>query len=116
MTDFEQHDLLGLINGIKTVGTIITQADSDLQDCEGMKDDIQSIEDFAQIFKNGPLLFETVYMNTLRYHKAIGDDILEMLGDATRGDYAALGSDVADVLVIALKPLDTVENQNLNLY
>ena len=77
--DFEQHDLAGLVGGIKMVGEIIEQADADLQDCEGMKDDIKTIEAFAQIFKNGPLLFETVYMNTLRHYKAIGADLVHMV-------------------------------------
>ena len=77
--DLEQRNLPGIVGGIIMLGDIISQADQDLKDCEGIKDDIATIEDWAQIFKNHVLLVETIYMNTLRNYKAIGADLLNMV-------------------------------------
>ena len=52
VADFETHDLLGLINGIKVVGKMIHEVNGDLQDCKDMKSDIARIENWALIFEN----------------------------------------------------------------
>ena len=72
-----------------------------------MQDDIQKIEQWATIFDNRILLEETIYLNVLRNYKALGSDILKIIKDVHFNDYNTLGFNIADVLAITLKPLDT---------
>ena len=98
------------------MGNIIHQADADLKDCEGIKDDIDKIEHWATIFDNRILLEETIYLNVLRNYKALGADIFNILVDIHNGEYKRMGVDMADVLVNTLKPLDATREDPLNLY
>ena len=50
MTDFDEGTIESIIEGIFEIGKVIVQLPTDLKNCTAMGDDLEKLEDWAEIF------------------------------------------------------------------
>ena len=79
-----------------------------LKTCEQMGDDIAAIESWAAIFKNPTELVSTVTKHYLFHKAAITSDIAALEGDWTNALYWKAGVDLADLLTLAVGPIESM--------
>merc|ERR1712167_424180 len=68
ISDFEKGDVGDIIAGIQIMMGVVQEFPQDLQDCQGMSDDIARIEKWASIFTDPKQLVETLITNTIKNH------------------------------------------------
>jgi hypothetical protein len=93
-------------SAIADLGDIIWQLPVAFAGCNDMSDDIQAIEDWAQIFKQPVSLAEEVAKNWIFHGVAIEANIDKTKADWTAGSYESSGEDAAAVLVGLLGPIN----------
>merc|ERR1712167_174953 len=82
IADFEKGDVGDIIAGIQIMVGVVQEFPQDLQDCEGMSDDIARIEKWASIFTNPQQLVETLIKNTIMNHSAVLAHVSKIQSDA----------------------------------
>ena len=85
-----------------------------LKDCEGMGDDLKAIENWAKIFASPKTLVETVSKHMIRHHEEIMTDVHTVESDWNQKQYYASGKAAADLLTVAVGPIEAPAN-NLDL-
>lgn len=88
-------------------GLVALQVPAALKTCEAMGDDIAAIETWAKIFTDPSALVKQVSKHYL-FHKAeITSDISALEGDWTNALYWKAGVDLADLLTLAVGPIQS---------
>ena len=115
ISDFSKGDLQDIIKAVEEVGHIIQELPQDLADCQDMQQDIQRIENWAQIFKHPTQLVATLTKNLLANWSAVFADVGKTEKDWTAADYYDAGDDVADILVLSLgKPSEAPKYEDID--
>ena len=105
IADFEKKDLADIIAGAQVMYHLLQSIDTDISDCEGMKDDAARIENWAKIFQNPSQLVQTIMANAVANMSGLKADIEKIPVDVSSGDMKDLGMDVADILTKTLGPV-----------
>jgi hypothetical protein len=77
-----------------------------LNSCENIGDDLHALENWAKIFEEPEKLSKTISKNYLLHRKAIKEDIASFKSDWATQDYFKAGINVADLLTLAIGPID----------
>jgi len=85
-----------------------------LSACEGMGDDLKAIENWAKIFASPETLAETVAKHMIRHHDEIMTDVHTVESDWNQKQYYASGKAAADLLTVAVGPIEAPAN-NLDM-
>ena len=101
--------------GIKDAGTVWNEVGASLTTCEGMGDDIQAIESWATIFTKPTELASTVGKHWLFHGSQIKADFAKEQSDWAAKSYFDAGKDIADALTLAVGPIETTEEANIDL-
>ena len=101
--------------GIKDAGTVWNEVGSSMTTCKGMDDDIQAIESWAKIFTEPTKLASTVGKHWLFHGSQIKADFAKEETDWSAGNYFDAGKDIADALTLAVGPIQTAEEANIDL-
>lgn len=83
--------------------------------CQGMDEDINSIEQWATIFTQPTVLSKTVAKHWMFHGTAIKADIAKEETDWSAGDWFAAGADTAAALTLAVGPIENANEANINL-
>ena len=102
--DFKKKTIPDIIAGVEEVGVIIQELPNDLIDCVSIKDDIQKIEKWAQIFKEPPMDLAKMLTINLGAH---WDRVMSDIDKVTDTDIAAkkfykMGIDTSDIITMLL--------------
>lgn len=108
VSDLEKKDLQDILKAVGEVGQIIADIPTDFADCTSMQGDLKRIEAWGQIFKDPVKLMEVVTGNVLKNYSSILGDIGKIAPDFSSGDYKDAGTEVADVMVLAIGPIPEV--------
>jgi len=101
--------------GIKDAGTVWNEVGSAMTTCKGMGDDIAAIESWAKIFTEPTKLASTVGKHWLFHGSQIKADFAQEETDWSAGKYFDAGKDIADALTLAVGPIETSEEANIDL-
>ena len=101
--------------GIKDAGTVWNEVGSAMTTCEGMSDDITAIESWAKIFTEPTTLASTVAKHWLFHGSEIKADFSKEETDWAAGSYFNAGKDIADALTLAVGPIQSSEQANIDL-
>ena len=91
-------------------GSFSTTMMISLKECSIIGDDVKAIEDWSKIFDDKTKLIETVTEHMLIHKKKIKSDIKAAKTDWNSGDFYQAGEDVADLLTLALGPIEKEQN------
>ena len=94
-----------LIKAIETAEEFVFHMQLDLLPCMHMTDDIQAIEQWAQIFKNPTELMANVTKHYLLHQRRIKADIADFKASEAAGNYYQAGADLADILAYTVGPI-----------
>ena len=97
---------LKAISGLKHIGDIIWLLPNAFQPCTGMDDDIQAIEEWADIFHHPARLADTVAKNWLKNGKDIKKKMKKQKEDWHDEKWYKCGDKTADALVLLLGPIE----------
>jgi len=78
-----------------------------------MQDDVAAIESWASIFKDPTRLAAKVSKNFALHHKGIQSDIAALKADAAADKWWTVGEDLADLLTLAIGPIEEEEEEEL---
>ena len=113
LADFEGGNYFA---GLKDAGTAWTDINVAMATCQGMSDDVASIEAWAQIFTNPAELSKTVAKHWVFHGSQIKADISQEESDWSAGSYFDAGVDTAKALTLAVGPIkSTNEASNLTI-
>ena len=70
-----------------------------------MKEDVGNIETWVKQFEDMPSLFAKISKNYLLHKKVIKADISHEKADWAAGNYFKAGTDMADIVTLALGPM-----------
>ena len=101
--------------GIKDAGTVWNEVGGAMTTCKGMDDDISAIESWATIFTEPTKLASTVGKHWLFHGSQIKADFAKEQSDWAAKSYFDAGKDIADALTLAVGPIQTTEEANLDL-
>lgn len=76
-----------------------------LSQCSDMQDDLDAIGDWSTIFLHPIRLTKTVTKNVLENPVKLDKDIKKSETDLDTGDYYDFGEDIADILTLAVGPV-----------
>ena len=93
--------------GIVDAGKAWNEVGSAMTTCQGMDEDIASIEAWAQIFTQPTELSKTVAKHWLLHGNTIKADIADEEADWASGEYFNAGVDTANALTEAVGPIST---------
>lgn len=74
--------------------------------CEGMDEDVAAIESWASIFKSKTDLVATITKHMLLHRKEIMGDVQSVKTDWNGGEYYNAGKATADLLTVAIGPIE----------
>ena len=94
---------------IRDAGTAWNEIGSAMTTCQGMDEDVASIEEWATIFTEPTKLSKTVGKNWLLHGRTIKADIAKEEADWSSGDYFNAGVDTAMALTEAVGPIANEE-------
>lgn len=95
-------------------GLAILQIPEALKTCKNMSDDIAAIEAWAQIFTNPAELAATISKHYLFHKSQINTDIAAVESDWGTENYFQSGKDLADLMTLAIGPIETANLPPLN--
>ena len=101
--------------GIKDAGTVWNEVGGAMTTCKGMDDDIKAIESWATIFTEPTKLASTVGKHWLFHGTQIKADFAKEQSDWAAKSYFDAGKDIADALTLAVGPIETAEEANIDL-
>ena len=81
-----------------------------LKECSTIGDDVKAIEEWSKIFDDKTKLIETVTEHMLIHKKKIKSDIKAAKTDWNSGNFYQAGEDAADLLTLALGPIEKEQN------
>ena len=102
------------IKAVMAAKKLVGEFPTALTACEGMGDDLKAIESWATIFASPKTLVETVSKHMIRHHTEIMDDVHMVESDWAQQQYFASGKAAADLLTVAVGPIEAPAN-NLEL-
>ena len=94
-----------IFEALEAIELFIFHFQLDLQPCMHMSEDIQAIKDWAMIFTDVTKLIETVTEHYLLHGRKIKADIDDFKTSEAAGNYFQAGSDIADIVVQLLGPV-----------
>ena len=104
-TDYE-------IQGILEIALAALEIPIALHTCKSMQDDLNAIGSWASIFEDVTKLSATVTKHFLLHKKLIMADISTFKSDWADADYFMAGVDAADLLTIAVGPIESTPAVN----
>lgn len=105
VADFQKKDIADMIAGVKVLGHLVSTVQSDIKDCQGMKDDEARIEKWSAIFNDKGQLVQTIMANAMANISGLKADIGMISTDINKSDFKDLGMDMADILTKTLGPV-----------
>lgn len=87
--------------GITTLGQVISQLPTDLNNCANIQDDVQTLENWATIFSDPKELAERVATNLFEHYSEIMGDINTAMADWNNSDYYNFGDALGTALIDA---------------
>ena len=91
---------------IADIGEFVASLPQDVADCKAASVDLKAIESWASIFTNRTQLIATISKHYLLHKKAIKADIGTFKSDWVAGEYFQAGDILADLLTIAVGPIE----------
>ena len=100
--DLKSKNIYGVFEGLKLAGLLMSQLPAELQDCEGMREDMLLFGKWAKIFTNPELLYQRLMHNMPAHFSEIWADIQDANKYLRRRDYWQYGESVGEALVLAV--------------
>ena len=88
-------------------GLVALQVPQSIKTCKGAETDIAALESWATIFTNPTELLSTVTKHFLLHKKEIKSDVAALEADWSNHLYFKSGTDLADLLTLAVGPVST---------
>lgn len=102
------------IKAVMAAKKLVGEFPTALHACENMGDDLTALESWAKIFTSPSTLVETVSKHMIRHHTEIMSDVHLVETDWSAQEYYASGKAAADLLTVAVGPIEAPAN-NLEL-
>ena len=99
----ENHDFEGAITYFYEIAGAL---EITVSDCIDIGDDIQAIKEWSKIFDDKTKLIENITTHMLIHRKQVEDDIHAAKADWSAANYYKAGEDAADLVTIALGPIE----------
>jgi len=112
IADFKKGGMDSDLQGILEFGLAVLQIPQALGTCKGMTDDLSAIKEWASIFKNPTKLAATVSKHYLFHKSEIKSDISALESDWTTGKAFQSGTDLADLMILAIGPIKSSPAEN----
>ena len=112
VADYEVHDLLGLVDGVKLLWATGHQISGDIADCKAVEQDVQRIQEWAHIFDSPKEFAQIVVSNGLANIGALKADVTNVLSDDHSKNYKDAGLQVADIMTKTMGKVPSAENPN----
>jgi hypothetical protein len=103
LADFEAGHM---IRAAKMAKKVVSEFPVTLSACEGMGDDLGALEKWAGIFLQPKHLVEDIAKSMVFHKKAIDADVSTIKTDWSAGQYYASGQAAADLLYVAVGPVE----------
>ena len=97
--EIAQGDITHIAEGIADLGQFLVALPNDLDDCEGMKDDVTRIETWANQFKTPSKVIPKIAKNVMLHFGKITTDANNLETDIGTDDMLDAGMQVADLMV-----------------
>ena len=94
------------LDAVFQFGLMAMQVPSALKTCESMGDDLAAIKQWADIFRDPKELVQVVTKHYLFHKGQIKTDVAALEADWTQGLYFRAGVDLADLMTVAIGPIE----------
>ena len=116
ISDISKGDFQDVLKAVEEIGQILKDLPVDLQDCQNIQEDVQKIENWAQIFEHPTQLVTVLTKNLLKNWKEVGSDIGEVTADYKAAKYYEAGEEIGDILTLSLgKISNPMHDEQLDL-
>jgi len=104
--DFQKGGDVNKARAILALKKVVSELPAELETCKGISKDLAAIKEWAQVFSSKSKLVAKITKNLAIHHKAIEADIASVKSDYAAKDYHSTGKDVADLLAVAIGPIE----------
>jgi hypothetical protein len=102
--DIASQRFAGIMNGLILLMSTVLMIPQDLMNCVHAKDDIKAFEEWASIFLHPKEAADTIRFNLTHHFAALTIEMNKARKDYALQNWASLGEDLGEMLVIATQP------------
>lgn len=102
VNDVSSLSFTGFFDAVMTTGRILGEAPFVLRDCESLKEDLNTLNEQAQVFLDIDELSERIAKNYVWHYSEIMSDLANARDDESIGDYYSMGECIGEAVFISL--------------
>lgn len=102
--DIASQRFSGIMNGLILLMSTIMYIPQDLKYCINAKDDVKAFEEWASIFLHPKEVIDTIRYNMIHHFASFSIEMNKARKDYAAQNWALLGEDLGELLVIATQP------------